>query len=132
MLKDIVKISNKIENYSIKELVMASILHILSLFGGLICTRAVVLDKLLPFGLSFLAGSTVTFSPAAALGVFIGYFLPAAEVSGFRYIAALFAILAIKLLLNSYKRLVSSPVFLTFIALLASSLTSFVALKNIL
>ncbi len=129
-MKDIVKISNKIENYSIKELAFAGILHLLSLFGGLICTRAVVLDKLLPFGLSFVAGSTLTFSPAAALGVFIGYFIPAAKVGGFRYIAALFAILAIKLLLGSYKKLVSSPVFLTFISLLASALTSFVALKG--
>lgn len=129
-MKDIVKISNKIENYSFKELALAGISHLVCLLAGFFSTRAIVLDKLLPFGLSFLAGSSITFTPAVALGVFAGYFIPAVGNGGFRYIAALFAILAIKLLLSSYKKLVSSPVFLTFISLLANVLTAAVALKG--
>ncbi|MBR7132399.1 MAG: SpoIIE family protein phosphatase [Clostridia bacterium] len=129
-MKDIVKISSKLENYSIKELVFAGFTHFLAGLAGAAAARAVVLDKLLPFGLSFLAGCSMTYTPAAAIGVFAGYFIPAAGESGFRYIAAVFAVLAIKLLLGGYKRLVENPVFLTLIALLSSALTSAVALKG--
>ena len=129
-MKDIVKVSNKIEEYSFKEVAAASVLHFCAFLCGFAACKAVVLDKLLPFGLAFLAGSSITLTPAVAIGVFIGYFIPAVGEAGFRYIAALFAILAIKLLLSNYKKLVSSPFFLTFVALLSSVLTSAVALKG--
>ena len=129
-MKDIVKISNKIENYTAKEIVFAGFTHLLAALAGFISCRAVVMDKLLPFGLSFLAGSSLTFTPAAAIGAFVGYFIPAVGNGGFRYISALFAILSIKLLLSGYKKIVSSPYFLTLIALLSSLLTSAVALKG--
>lgn len=129
-MKDIVKISNKIEDFSAKELILASLTHFFAALGGIAASRAVVLDRLLPFGLSFLAGSSLTFTPAAAIGVFLGYFFPAVGNGGFRYIAALFALVSIKLLLNNYKKLISNPVFLTFISLLANLITSAVALKS--
>jgi len=130
-LKDIVKIPDKTQNYTIKELSLAGIAHFFAALSGFAASRAVVLDKLLPFGISFLAGSSATFTPAAAIGVFVGYFIPAVGSGGFRYIAALFAVLAIKLLLGGYKKIVSNPLFLTFISLLANLLTSAASLKNI-
>lgn len=130
-MKDIVKISEKSENFSTRELLLGSISHFFVGLGGIAASRAIVLDRLLPFGLSFLAGSSVTFTPAAAIGVFLGYFFPAVGNGGFRYIAALFAIVAIKLLLNNYKKLVNSPIFLTFIALAANLVTSSVALRSL-
>ncbi len=129
-MKDIVKISGKIENFTFKEILSASVSHILVGVATLAASKAVVLDRLLPFGLSVLAGSSSVYTPAAAIGAFIGYFIPAVGNGAFRYIAALFALLAIKLLLGSYKKLVSNPMFLTFISLLASVLTSAVALKG--
>lgn len=129
-MKDIVKISNKIENFTLKELLSGIIVHLLVSLAGLAASRAIVLDKLLPFGIAILAGSPVMYTPAAAIGVFIGYFIPAVGNGGFRYIAALFAVLAIKLLISSYKKIVSNPFFLTLISLLASILTSVVALKG--
>ena len=130
-MKDIVKISNKIENFSFKELVLASIAHLFVALAGIAASRAVVLDRLLPFGLSLLAGSSITFTPAAAIGVFLGYFFPVVGNGGFRYIASLFALVAIKLLLSNYKKIVSSPVFLTLISLLSNLITSAVALKSL-
>ena len=130
-MKDIVKISNKIENFSFKELVLASIAHLLVALAGIAASRAVVLDRLLPFGLSLLAGSSITFTPAAAIGVFLGYFFPVVGNGGFRYIASLFALVAIKLLLSNYKKIVSSPLFLTLISLLSNLITSAVALKSL-
>ena len=130
-MKDIVKISNKIENFSFKELVLASIAHLLVALAGIAASRAVVLDRLLPFGLSLLAGSSITFTPAAAIGVFLGYFFPVVGNGGFRYIASLFALVAIKLLLSNYKKIVSNPLFLTLISLLSNLITSAVALKSL-
>lgn len=129
-MKDIVKLSGSDENYSLKELSLAAMSHIGVALCGIISARAVVLGKLLPFGLSFLAGCSSCFTPAAAIGVFIGYFIPAVGNGGFRYIAALFAILAVKLLMSNYKKLVKNPAFLCFIPFMSSILTSAVTLKN--
>lgn len=130
-MKDTVKITSKIENYSVKEVLFASAMHFSIFAVCFLACKSVVLGRLLPFGLGFLAGSGITFLPAAALGGFIGYFIPAAGNSGFRYIAGIFALLAIKLLLSSYKKLVSSPYFSAGIAILVSSFTSAVALKGL-
>ncbi len=130
-MKDIVKISAQREKIKTEAIITAGIMHFLAALTGFIAARAVTVDKLLPFGLSFLAGASLTYTPATAIGVFFGYFIPALGSGGFRYIAALFAILAIKLLLSNYKKLSEGPVFLSFISLLASFLTSAVTLGGI-
>lgn len=128
-MKELVKIPVKSENFTLKELTLASFEHLLIGLIGFITSRAIVLDKLLPFGISYLAGCSLTFTPAAAIGVFIGYFIPAVGNGAFRYIAALFAVLSIKLLLSAYKKIISNPLFLTVITLLISFFTSAVTLK---
>lgn len=124
------KISDATENYSFKEMAFAGLFHFITALCGIITARAVVFGKLLPFGLAFLAGCSSVYTPAAAIGVFIGYFIPAVGNGGFRYIAALFAILAIKLLMSNYKRIINNPAFLGFIAFLADVLTSAVTLGD--
>lgn len=130
-MKNIVKVTNSSQNFKPIEIIIACSYHILIGLLGFICARAIVLDKLLPFGLSFLAGCSLTYTPAAAIGVFIGYFIPVVTTNGFKYLAALFAILSIKLLLGNYKKLVSSPIFLSFISLLASFFTSVVTISGL-
>ncbi len=128
-MKDIVKISNKQESYTIKELSIAAVSHLLISVCSFFATKAVVLNKLLPFGIAFLSGCNITFAPAAALGAFVGYFIPATQTGGFRYIAAIFAVLAIKLLLGNYKKLITNSYFLSLIAALSNLLTNAVAAK---
>lgn len=128
-MKDIVKVSNKVENFKGKELLSAALLHIFVFLCGVVSTKAVVMDKLLPFGISLLAGCSLTFTPACALGVFVGYFIPSVEGVAFKYLAMLFALLAIKLLLSNYKKLVTSEAFLCFIAALCTFFTSVAAVK---
>lgn len=129
-MKEIVKISNKAENYTMRELLIAGLTHGSAFLAGLISSKAIVLDKLLPFGVSFLAGSSLVYTPSVALGAFVGYFIPAVGNGAFRYIALIFAILAIKLLLSGYKKIVTSPIFLSFITLLSNFVVSAVALKG--
>ena len=130
-MKDIAKVSYVKQKFNHKELYTAAAFHISAALGGFIATKAIVLDKLLPFGLSFLAGCPLTYTPAAAIGVFIGYFIPAIGDGGFRYIAAMFAVLAVKLLISNYKKISANPVFLSFICFLASFLTSAVTLNGL-
>lgn len=129
-MKDVVKISGSFEQYKPRELIFASASHLVAAILGFIASRAVVFGNFLPFGLSALAGSPLTFTPAVAIGVFIGYFIPAVGNGGFRYIAALFAILAIRLLLGSYKNISRSPAFLSGICLASNFLTAAVALRG--
>ncbi|MBR2040486.1 MAG: hypothetical protein IJ948_03815 [Clostridia bacterium] len=107
-MKDNIKISAKIEDYTIKELSSAVTLHVLVGLASAIMSRGVILGQFIPFGLAFLGGCSSYFVPAAMVGAFISYFIPAADTSGFRYIAALFAVLSIKLLLSNYKKIVIS------------------------
>lgn len=129
-MKDIVKISTKIEDFKPKELFLAALEHFLVAVCGLIFARGIVLDKLLPFGISIIAGCSITYTPACAIGVFIGYFIPAVQNNAFKYLACLFAVVAIKLLLSSYKKIVNNAIFLSFITFISLTLISCVSLKS--
>ncbi|MBR5222592.1 MAG: SpoIIE family protein phosphatase [Clostridia bacterium] len=123
-MKDIVKIPNTLEKISKKEMAFAAFSHLFVAFCGYFSTRATVMDKLLPFGISLIAGTPLTYTPSVALGVFLGYIFPVTQGNGFKYTACMFAILAIKLLLSNYKKLLKSDGFVTLIAGLASLMTS--------
>lgn len=114
-----------------KDTVAAVLYHIGMAVLGFISSRAVVMKTFMPFGLSFLAGCPQTYTPAMAIGVFVGYFIPAIGNGGFRYISAMLAILAIKLMLSNYKKIVKNPFFLSGICLLASAITSVVTLNGL-
>ena len=113
-----------------KELYLSLSNHIGVGILGFISSRACVNGGLLPFGLSIAGGCPNEYMPSCAIGVFIGYFIPAVGNGGFRYIAALLAILAIKVMLSNYKKLLCSGIFLSFIVLLSSGITSVVALNG--
>ena len=130
-MKDIVKISNQTVKLSSKDIALAVVQHTLLALCGLFATRAVVMDRLLPFGISFLAGAPLSYTPAVAIGVFLGYIFPIVGNSGFKYAACLFAVLAIKFLLSSYKKIVASDGFITLIAGLCSLMTSAATFRGI-
>ena len=130
-MKDTVNLSGVNEKYKPRELFLAAAAHTAAAVAGFVASRAAVLDKFLPFGLSFLAGCSATYSPAAAVGAFVGYFIPAVGSGAFRYIAALFAILAVRLLSGSYKKLSDNPYFLSALCLISNLLTAAVAFKGI-
>jgi len=108
----------------------ALLLHICMALLGFISSIAYVRDVMAPFGLSVVAGLPRIYCPSVAIGAFIGYFLFSFGGTGFRYIASLFAILAIKLLIYPIKKLSSNPIFFSVIALLASAITSALAISG--
>lgn len=130
-MKEIASSVNRKEKYDTGILLAAAGMHISAAAVGFIMSRGAVLENLLPFGISFIAGCSLTYTPAAATGVFLGYFIPAIGSGGFKYIAAAFAVVAVKLLLGGLKRLSSNPIFLSAMAFLASFLTSAVTLSGL-
>ncbi len=130
-MKEIASSVNRKEKYDTGILLAAAGMHISAVAVGFIMSRGAVLGNLLPFGISFIAGCSLTYTPAAATGVFLGYFIPAIGSGGFKYIAAAFAVVAVKLLLGGLKRLSSNPIFLSAMAFLASFLTSAVTLSGL-
>lgn len=130
-MKDIVKISDQTIKLSAKDLTFAAVQHIFVGLCGFFASRAIVMDRLLPFGISYLAGAPLTFTPSAAFGIFLGYIFPAVGNNGFKYAACLFALLAIKLLLSNYKKLVTSDGFVTLISGLCSLMTSAATFKGL-
>lgn len=95
-------------------------LHILTAVFGFIAARGVIFDSLMPFGLVFLGGCNAVFLPSTAIGAFFGYFIPAVGTGGFKYIAALFAVVAVRLMLSGYKKLCESPFFLGAVTAIAN------------
>lgn len=114
-----------------REFVSAISLHILNAILGFIASRGVILGTLMPFGLVFLGGCSTVFLPSVAIGAFVGYFFPAADSGGFRYIAALLAIVSIRLLLANYKKLCENPIFLSLSATLANAATGVVSFSGV-
>ncbi len=129
-MKELVKITASSGKARRAELISAALSHTAAALIGFAASRAVVFGSIVPFGLSLVAGCSVTYIPSVAAGVFVGYFLPAVGNGGFRYLAAMLAIIAIKLLLSGYKKIVSNPIFLSFICALANILTTAVTLSG--
>lgn len=130
-MKDLVKRAQEDAAPYGKEFVSALGLHILMGVLGFVASRGVIFDSLMPFGLVFLGGCSSVFLPSVAVGTFIGYFIPATASGGFRYIAALLAIIAVRLLLSSYRKLCENPIFLSAVSLLSNAATGVVSYSGV-
>lgn len=130
-MKDIIKITDQTVKLSSKDIAFAAVQHIFVALCGFLSARAIVMGRLLPFGISFLASVPLTFTYSGAFGIFIGYLFPAAGSNGFKYLACLFALMAIRLLLSNYKKLVLSDGFVTLISGLCSLMASAATYKGL-
>ncbi len=128
---DLVKITQEKQNSTGNDFVSALSLHILTAILGFISARGVIFETLMPFGLIFIGGCNTVFLPGVAVGAFIGYFIPATGGGGFRYMAALLAIIAIRLLLSNYKKISENPIFLSVITLVANLSTGIISYSGI-
>ncbi len=128
---NLVKITQDKENSNHNALLSALSLHILTALLGLVSARGIIFETLMPFGLIFTGGCNTVFLPSVAVGVSVGYFIPATGSGGFRYMAALLAIIALRLLLSNYKKVSENPVFLSVITLGANLSTGIISYSGI-
>ena len=126
-MKEFLSLKTKKGIFKSEELLEAGLLQLGVAITAFISARGAVLGKLLPFGIAFLSGCPHYYCASAALGAFLGYFIPVNDGNGFRYIASIFAILAIKLLLSSNKKLSVNPLFCGIIAASSNLVTAAVS-----
>ncbi len=92
----------------------------LAALAGFLMSRGVVFQSIAPFGLAFVAAAPTDFLALSAFGAFVGYLLPLTGEGVFRYLAALFAIIAVKALLAAVTKYASRP---NICALISGGLT---------
>ncbi len=123
-MKELVKGKSVLNELRTSDVWAAVFSQIISGVVGVVCAAATVFGKLTPFGTAFLAAAPFSYIPSAAIGAFFGYFAASFTGGGFRYIAALLAVLAIRLLLSGFKRISSSPLFVCGIPFLSLAVTA--------
>ncbi len=97
-----------------------------SFFGGLISSRAMVFGNYSPFSVAFVAATPHGGTWAAIIGSVVGYMLPSAMYMPFRYIAAVFAVGAIKWAVSDLKKINTHPLYtpaLSFLPLVTTGMT---------
>ncbi len=130
-MKDLVTKAQNVPLKSHEATVSALLLHILMAVLAFVASRGVIFENFMPFGLVLVGGCTAVFLPSSATGALIGYFFSAVSSGGFKYIAALLAVVAIRLLLSGYTRLSENPFFLGGITLLSNAFTSAVTYSGV-
>ncbi len=90
------------------------LLHILSAGGGLLATKVQLLSALTPLGVILSAAMPMGYSLTTALGAFLGYLFFSDTPDPFRYTAALFATVSLRMLSQSFKRVSEQPFFCAF------------------
>lgn len=131
VMKELVKVTAAGEPLPRAEMLRAAALHTAVGLGTLFAARAVITGGLMPFGLAAVAGVPVLFTPAAAVGAFLGYLIPAAGSGAFRYLAAMLAIVAVKLLLGGDRKISENQIFLGLLCLASCLITALVTYKGL-
>lgn len=130
-MKEVKAISAKSGNLNRTDIMAAVIYHIVSALLGFIICRTVFAEEYIPFGVSFAAGCPLEYLPSAAAGIIIGYFIPTVSASGFRYVAAALAVLAIRFMTSFSKKLSKNHFFAALLALICIRVTSTAAYGGI-
>lgn len=125
-MKENVKTRAKFSDMGIKELMIELAGQATAAAGGFLISRAAVFGQFLPFGLAYAAALPQDYLAMGALGCFIGYFLPVTGAGAFRYLAALFAIVAIKALLAAMTGYAKSPAWSAAVAFVVTLATGLV------
>ena len=126
-MKDVNVLSAKNENDFKTEFLSGMLRHLAAAAVGFVLCKAAFFGGRLPFGVAFMAGCPVALLPSTAIGIFAGYFLPAFGITGFKYVAAALAVLAVRFMLIFNKRLISNPLFAGLISSLSVGVTGAVA-----
>lgn len=96
------------------------LLHLLTGICGFLLAHAPILEEMAPFGAALVGGTKRSYLAAATAGAVVGYFTN--PVGGFAYIAALFAIVAIRMVLGT-SRVTRSHFFCGALVFLAVGIT---------
>ncbi len=104
-IKEKVKLSSIGSNTVLREIFYQA----LAAAVGFLMARGRIFGEFCPFGLSFCSAVPGDYLALSAVGSFIGYLIPGTIADTFRYMAALFAIVAIKALIAAMTKYAGVP-----------------------
>ncbi|MBE6729359.1 MAG: hypothetical protein E7568_03900 [Ruminococcaceae bacterium] len=131
LLTDKIKKISERTSLTGQELLIEGIKHFIFALSGFFLASSAVVSKYLPFGVSVAAGTPILYMPSAAFGAIIASLFPVTNEGGFRYIAAIIAVMAIRLLTSKINFTKENPIFSAFIAFLTIFFTGVTVLKGI-
>lgn len=103
---------------------------LISTLFGFICSQVKLMSTLTPLGVILAASLPTAHTLTSGIGAFFGYlFLPVSDTP-FRYVAALFASVSIRLLTVGIKKLAGTPPFCAFTVLVSLTVCNLVTLVS--
>lgn len=115
-MKELVKNSKILELSALGDRLSAVVWYFVSAVLGFFMARTVLWGNMLPLGIALSTGVPIKLMPFCSLGVLVGYAIPIDEVSGFRYAAALLAVVAIRYIISGMKPVARNPLWSAVIA----------------
>lgn len=125
-MKEVIKKKTGISEVGYRELVFEIIRQGIIALAGLVVSSGTVFGNLRPFGLAFLAAVPNEYLALSSFGCFFGYLFPLSALGSFRYFAAMFAIIAIKVLLSAVLKKALKPLWTALVCLSTTLLTGLV------
>ncbi len=126
-MKEAIKGKLNLGEIGLREIIYEIVLQLSMMAMGFLTSRAMIFSSLLPFGIAFTAAVPKNFLAMSAFGAFIGYFIPTSDITAFRYLAALFAVVSIKALLFAVTKYAKISLICGIIAFATTLLTGAVA-----
>lgn len=125
------KFGSKNSAYTTAEIMSALLFQAVFGVSAFFSARATVFSAYIPFGVSAVAGCPLSVLPSVLAGAVLGYLFPVSYFTGFRYIAAIFAVSAIRLITKGIEPLKNSPLFVAAVSFAAVFLTGVVTYKGL-
>ena len=125
-MKEVIKKKVGLGDIGLKELIREIIKQGVIALCGFVVSSGTVFGTLRPFGLSFLAAVPTEYLALSSFSCFFGYLFPISALDSFRYFAAMFALISIKVLLSTIFKGSIKPFWCSLICLLVTSLTGLV------
>ena len=125
-MKESIKKRTGLNEIGLKELMIEVARQAVVALSAFVASMASAFGYMQPFGLAFIATVPSEYLALSTFGSFLGYLLPSLISSGFRYFAALFALVAIKALLSAVTKYASRPVWTSIICFAVTASTGFV------
>lgn len=126
-MKDVLSKRQGLGEIKFKDMLTEAIKHTAAAVCGFLMSRGALPGGIMPFGIAFVSSVPADYLALSALGCFIGYLLPVGYGGTFRYLAALFAIIAIKALLYAVTKYAERPLICALSAGIVSCATGLVS-----
>lgn len=111
----------------LQEYALEILTHLALAVIGFLTSRASMVQSMAPLGLALTCGMPKYYTISVGIGAFIGYLIPVFGGGAFRYIASIFAIICIKLIVSNIKNIANTPAWSGVIAFAATASTGMVA-----